>query len=79
MEKYYDLSKMTSEEIATDFLAEEAEGFDTLEEAKRRAEQLLNENDEDGDWHALGIFDGYEFFCTDKYDDLIDEWLSTCE
>ena len=47
MEKYYDLSKMTSEEIATDFLAEEAEGFDTLEEAKRRAEQLLNENDEE--------------------------------
>lgn len=75
MEKYYDLSKMTPEEIAEDFLASEEAEKKAQEEA---VEQTIAEAEAEG-WECLGVFDGKEFFCSDKYDALKDEWLADLE
>ena len=52
MEKYYDLSKMTSKEIVEDFLAAEEAEKKAQEEA---VEQAVAEEEEE--WECVGVYD----------------------
>ena len=74
MEKYYDLSKMTPEEIAEDFLASEEAEKKAQEEA---VEQAVAEAEAEG-WECLGVFDAKDFF-DGKFEKLEDEWLADME
>ena len=53
MEKYYDLSKMTSKGIAEDFLAAEEAEKKAQEEA---VEQAVAEAEEES-WECVGVYD----------------------
>jgi len=74
MEKYYDLSKMTSKEIVEDFLASEEAEKKAQEEA---VEQTIAEAEAEG-WECLGVFDAKDFF-DGKFEKLEDEWLADME
>ena len=74
MEKYYDLSKMTPEEIAEDFLTSEEAEKKAQEEA---VEQTIAEAEAEG-WECLGVFDAKDFM-DGKFEKQEDEWLADME
>ena len=74
MEKYYDLSKMTSKEIVEDFLASEEAEKKAQEEA---VEQTIAEAEAEG-WECLGVFDAKDFM-DGKFEKQEDEWLADME
>ena len=73
MEKYYDLSKMTPEEIAEDFLAAEEAEKKVQEEA---VEQTIAEAEAEG-WECLGVYDIKEFL--DKKDEIFEDLAKDME
>ena len=73
MEKYYDLSKMTPEEIAEDFLASEEAEKKAQEEA---VEQAVAEAEAE-DWECLGVYDIKEFL--DKKDEIFEDLAKDME
>ena len=56
MEKYYDLSKMTSKEIVEDFLAAEEAEKKAQEEAVEQAVAEAAEAEEES-WECVGVYD----------------------
>ena len=73
MEKYYDLSKMTPEEIAEDFLASEEAEKKAQEEA---VEQAVAEAEAE-DWECVGVYDIKEFL--DKKDEIFEDLAKDME
>ena len=73
MEKYYDLSKMTSKEIVEDYLAAEEAEKKAQEEV---AEQAVAEAEAEG-WECVGVYDIKEFL--DKKDEIFDDLAKDME
>ena len=67
MEKYYDLSKMTSKEIVEDFLAEEEAEKQALDNA---ATEAVAEEEEE--WECVGIYDA-DWFLNGGKDEVFDQ------
>ena len=74
MEKYYDLSKMTPEEIAEDFLASEEAEKKAQEEA---VEQAVAEAEAEG-WECVGVYDA-EWFLNGGKDEVFAQLAADME
>ena len=74
MEKYYDLSKMTSKEIVEDFLAAEEAEKKAQEEA---VEQAVAEAEAEG-WECVGVYDA-EWFLNGGKDEVFAQLAADME
>ena len=74
MEKYYDLSKMTSKEIVEDFLAaEEAE-----KKAQEEAVEQAVADAEAEDWECVGVYDA-DWFVSGGKDEVFAQLAADME
>ncbi len=75
MEKYYDLSKMTSKEIVEDFLAAEEAEKKAQEEA---VEQAVAEAEEEESWECVGVYDA-DWFVSGGKDEVFAQLAADME